>query len=82
MEEVAMPEFWFNTRTGQVEEGRQSDWSQVLGPYPTPEAAARALDTARSRSEAWDREDREWAEGRPAHDEPDGDPSAPGAPGA
>ena len=54
-----MPEFWFNTRTGAVEEGRQSDWSEVMGPYPTREAAARALDTARSRSAAWDREDRE-----------------------
>ena len=52
-----MPEFWFNTRTGAVEEGRQSDWSEVMGPYPTREAAARALDTARSRSAAWDRED-------------------------
>ena len=77
-----MPEFWFNTTTGEVEEGRQSDWSQVLGPYPTREAAARALDTARSRSEAWDREDREWADGRPAHDEPDGGPSATDTPGA
>ena len=65
-----MPEFWFNTKTGQVEEGRQSDWSHVLGPYPTREAAAKALETAHTRSEAWDREDREWREGTAAHDEP------------
>ncbi|OJV76467.1 MAG: hypothetical protein BGO37_10415 [Cellulomonas sp. 73-92] len=61
-----MPEFWFNTRTGAVEEGRVSDWSEVMGPYPTREAAARALATARARTEAWDREDREdreWAGG-------------------
>ena len=70
-----MAEFWFNTRTGQVEEGRQSDWSEVLGPYPTREAAAKALDTARAKSEAWDREDREWAAGTAAHDEPGADSS-------
>ncbi len=57
-----MAEFWFNTATGEVEEGRVSDWAVVLGPYPTREAAAHALDTARSRSAAWDREDQEWSE--------------------
>lgn len=64
--------FWFNTETGEVEEGRVSDWSVVLGPYPTRDAAAHALDTARARSSTWDREDREWEEGRreaTAHDE-------------
>ena len=60
-----MAEFWFNTTTGEVEEGRRSDWSRVLGPFPTREAAAKALDTARARSAAWDREDREWDEGGP-----------------
>lgn len=55
--------FWFNTETGEVEEGRVSDWSVVLGPYPTRDAAAHALDTARARSSAWEREDREWEEG-------------------
>ena len=65
-----MAEFWFNTRTGAIEEGRVSDWSDVLGPYPTREAAAKALDTARARSAAWDREDREWAEGATPDDEP------------
>jgi hypothetical protein len=57
-------QFWFNTTTGKVEEGRVSDWSQVLGPYPTREAAAHALATARARSQEWDRQDRadrEWA---------------------
>ena len=63
-----MAEFWFNTTTGEVEEGRRSDWSEALGPFPTREAAAKALDTARARSAAWDREDREWAEGGGAHE--------------
>ena len=71
-------QFWFNTTTGKVEEGRVSDWSQVLGPYPTREAAAHALATARARSQEWDRQDRadrEWAAGTAAHDEPGADSS-------
>lgn len=75
---AAAAEFWFNTTTGEVEEGRVSDWSEVLGPYPTREAAERALATARARSQAWDREDRadrEWAAGPAGHDEPGGSSS-------
>nr|WP_165400003.1 SPOR domain-containing protein [Xylanibacterium ulmi] len=57
------PEYWFNTRTGEVEQGRQSSWSHLMGPYPTREEAARALDSARRRSDAWDQEDADWADG-------------------
>lgn len=57
-------EFWFNPATGEVEEGRQSPWTDRMGPYPTRDAAQHALDTARARSEAWDAEDRRWREGR------------------
>jgi hypothetical protein len=56
-------EYWFNTATGQVEVGHQSDWRNLMGPYPTREAAERALQTAREKTERWDREDREWEEG-------------------
>lgn len=56
-----MPEYYFNIRTHEVEEGRVSDWSQVMGPYPTREAATKALETARSRTEAWDAQDAEDA---------------------
>ena len=56
-----MAEFWFNTATGEVEEGRVSDWSVVLGPYPTREAATRALDTARAHAADWERETRAFA---------------------
>ena len=58
------PQFWFNPSTGEVEEGRQSAWTDRMGPYPTREAAALALEQARRRSEAWDAEDRRWREGR------------------
>ena len=51
-------EFYYNTETGQVEQGKQSPWSHLMGPYPTREAAQHALETARARSEAWDEEDR------------------------
>ncbi|WP_454051753.1 SPOR domain-containing protein [Cellulomonas sp. Marseille-Q8402] len=51
-------EFYYNTETGQVEQGKQSTWSHLMGPYPTREAAQHALEKARSRSEAWDEEDR------------------------
>jgi hypothetical protein len=59
-EEVIMAEeFFYNTETGQVEQGKQSSWTHLMGPYPTREAAQQALATARSRSAAWDEEDRE-----------------------
>ena len=56
--------FWYNPTTGEVEEGRQSPWTDRMGPYPTREAAQHALERAAGRSEAWDEEDRRWREGR------------------
>jgi len=50
-------EYWYNTESGEVEEGRRSDWSKVMGPYPTREAAQHALEQARARSAAWDAQD-------------------------
>lgn len=64
-----MTEYWFNIRTKQVEEGRQSGWTDLMGPYPTREAAQAALDTARERTDAEDEKDREWREwGEPPAD--------------
>ncbi|GAB6897812.1 SPOR domain-containing protein [Kineosporia succinea] len=54
-------QYWFNLSTNQVEAGdRKGQGKDVLGPYPTREAAQQALDTARSKTEAWDEEDRRW----------------------
>ncbi|MFS0700514.1 SPOR domain-containing protein [Cellulomonas sp. 179-A 4D5 NHS] len=50
-------EFYYNTETGQVEEGKVSDWSGRMGPYPSREAAEHALDQAKARTRAWDEED-------------------------
>jgi hypothetical protein len=52
-------EYWYNTETGEVEEGQRSDWSKVMGPYPSRESAQQALDKARARTQEWDREDEE-----------------------
>ncbi|PPK95372.1 hypothetical protein CLV92_106193 [Kineococcus xinjiangensis] len=50
--------FFYNVRTNQVEElERKSQAKDLMGPYPSREAAAAALETARARTEAWDRED-------------------------
>lgn len=32
-------QWWFNTRTGEVEQGAQSAWSDRAGPYKTREEA-------------------------------------------
>ena len=54
-----MAEYFYNIRTHEVEEGRQSDWSQLMGPYPTREEARQALERARARNDAWDAQDAE-----------------------
>lgn len=59
-----MAQFWFNVRTGEVEElDRKSQSKDLLGPYPTRSEAEQALQTARERTEAWDEEDRRWRDG-------------------
>ncbi len=56
-----MASFFFNTRTGQVEElENKSQSKDLLGPYRTRAEAERALQTAAERTEQWDREDRKW----------------------
>ena len=46
--------YYYNIKTHQVEEGRQSSWTELMGPYSTREAAEHALDLARERTQAWD----------------------------
>ncbi len=54
-------QFFYNTATGQVEElANRGQSKDLLGPYPTREAAAAALESARKRTEEWDEEDRRW----------------------
>ena len=63
-------EFWYNTRTGQVEQGAQSDWSQLLGPYGSREEAEGAMAKVAANNEAADAaddEDSKWGN-RPGND--------------
>ncbi|EMY34222.1 hypothetical protein D477_010806 [Arthrobacter crystallopoietes BAB-32] len=49
-----MPEYWYNVNTHEVEEGAQSDWTQLIGPYQTRSEAERAMEKVRERNEAWE----------------------------
>ena len=48
-----MTEWWYNNKTGAVEEGPQSLGGDRDGPYPSREDAARAPEIAKERSRAW-----------------------------
>jgi hypothetical protein len=51
--------FWyFNIRTGQVEHGRQSRMTVLLGPYRTREEAQEAYHIAAQRNAAWLKDER------------------------
>lgn len=52
-----MTEWWYNHKTGQVEEGAQSLGSDRDGPFATKEDAARAPEIAAERSKRWAQED-------------------------
>ena len=53
-------QYWYNTETRAVEVGRRSSWSHLMGPYSTRAEAERALESAWSRNESWDKEDEDW----------------------
>jgi hypothetical protein len=48
-----MSEWWYNHRTGEVEEGKQSLGSERDGPFSSREEAQRAPDIAKERARAW-----------------------------
>ncbi|WP_122261639.1 methionine aminopeptidase [Ornithinimicrobium cerasi] len=62
-------EYWFNTKTGQVESGGDPGRARsgdLMGPYATEDEASRAYELAAERTAAWDEEERaegEWATG-------------------
>ena len=47
------PEYWFNTKTGLVEVGKQSAAVYRLGPFPSREQAEQALGLMKRRAEQW-----------------------------
>lgn len=52
-----MAEWWYNHKTGEVEEGPQSLGSERDGPFASREEAARAPEIAQERARAWAAED-------------------------
>ncbi|WP_300343215.1 SPOR domain-containing protein [Nesterenkonia sp.] len=52
-----MSEYWFNVRTGEVEQGAQSSWKHLLGPYSSYAEAARAMERVQENNEAWEADD-------------------------
>ncbi len=52
-----MTEWFYNIRTGEVEEGRQSLSVDLDGPFATREEAARAPEIIAERSRKWAEED-------------------------
>ena len=50
-------EFWYNSRTGQVEAGQQSLTSELIGPFATEAEAARAPEKLQENARKWAEED-------------------------
>jgi len=57
--EADQPEFWFNTKTGLVEEGKHVLALYRIGPFATREEAEQALETLKKRSQSWAEQDQE-----------------------
>ena len=56
--------FWFNVRTGQVEDdANKSPQDQLMGPFDSYAAAELALSHAKENTERWDAEDKAWEDG-------------------
>ena len=52
-------EYWFNTRTSQVETGKQTLALYRLGPFATADEAKRAPQIIAERAKAWREDDEE-----------------------
>lgn len=52
--------FWFCLDHHRIETSEEIHGSNKLGPYPTEDAAAHALETVAERNKAYDAEDAAW----------------------
>lgn len=50
-------QYWFNTRTGEVEKGMVSPSIDRVGPFATHAEAERAMETVHENSRRWAEED-------------------------
>jgi hypothetical protein len=53
-----LTEWFYNNKTGEVEEGRQSIGTDLDGPFATREEAARAPEIIAERARKWAAEDK------------------------
>lgn len=53
-------EYWYNLIDGTIEQGPQSDYGKLLGPYATEAEARAALDKAAANTKSWDEQEREF----------------------
>ncbi|PYY32208.1 MULTISPECIES: SPOR domain-containing protein [unclassified Curtobacterium] len=52
-------QWWYNDKTGEVEQGPKSTNRHHIGPFPTRDEAAHALDRVRQNNERADAADQE-----------------------
>lgn len=57
MTDQQQPEFWYNTRTGKVEAGKQSLASELIGPFASEAEAARAPEKLQENARKWAEEE-------------------------
>ncbi|MFC7406034.1 SPOR domain-containing protein [Georgenia alba] len=57
-------EYYYDLGSGQVVRGKARGWTNRMGPYPTAEEAARAMEHAKERNEEWNAENQSWDEER------------------
>ena len=50
-------QYWFNTKTGEVEKGRLTAALNRIGPFETEAEARNALEVIRARAKAWREQD-------------------------
>jgi len=50
---MAEIEYWYNTRTGEVEKGKQSNSLDLAGPFRSAAEAAKAPEKIKANSERW-----------------------------
>ena len=50
-------EYWYNVHTGEVERGKQSIASELLGPFATEAEAKRAPEKLQENARKWAEED-------------------------
>jgi hypothetical protein len=51
-------QWWYNHKTGEVEQGKQSLGLHRDGPFDSAQEAARAPEIARERSKKWEEEEK------------------------